>query len=338
MRKYNTKVSKSGRTRKCPARPCPSLKEKLLNLHLLLRVPSFQGWPLEVSFFSAHVHRTWLRYAANAEKQIRSSIRVHLDLGQPVEPETAKDGVSKDRINGRPSQDITTTGGLQGLCFTYAPLKAHVEKSLFMLAEGESVHCSVCRVRIETPAVMVLVCPNPECRDAFHMNCLAKQFVELGSDVSLLPTYGRCPGCEAELSWARLVTELSLRMRGNKEVTQLLKQPRKRKAKPEENIDVIDLDGPDDAYYSDDGDKIGELENDAKAGLCLNAVLDEPLLNQAEHHLDTEDADDVASVTSTSSNKSQIAMTGHPRKPRSESSRLEIVIEDSDWNAAEVLD
>lgn len=48
---------------------------------------------------------------------------------------------------------------------------------------------------------------------------------------SILPVEGRCPKCHGPLRWGDMMTELTLRLRGAKEVDKLLKKQRNAKAK-----------------------------------------------------------------------------------------------------------
>ena len=56
-----TKTNKTGKVSRRPGRPRTSLTDKLSNLHLLLRVPYFSQWPLEVRFFSEDVYKVWAK-------------------------------------------------------------------------------------------------------------------------------------------------------------------------------------------------------------------------------------------------------------------------------------
>lgn len=54
---------------------------------------------------------------------------------------------------------------------------------------------------------------------------------EAGEDI--IPITGVCPRCKGEVVWGDLMKEMSLRIRGPKEIEKLLKKPRKRKARAE---------------------------------------------------------------------------------------------------------
>jgi structure-specific endonuclease subunit SLX1 len=48
---------------------------------------------------------------------------------------------------------------------------------------------------------------------------------------SILPIAGTCPKCHGPVKWGDMMTELTLRLRGAKEVDKLLKKKRQPKAK-----------------------------------------------------------------------------------------------------------
>ncbi|CAF9914147.1 MAG: Slx4p interacting protein [Alectoria fallacina] len=229
IRRIEVRISpKTGRTRKRPARPRTSLKDKLLNLHLLIRVPSFSRWPLQVRFFCDDVYQAWQRWIERVDGSIRGGIKVLLDLKQPEEV------VHDDDLplNIQANREALGKGGIQGLDFGYSKLKDHVEKSIFFLAEDEAQKCVLCAKSLGPQTAMALLCPQEGCRTASHMICLATKFIEEeGTGVGVTPISGRCPGCKEELQWIDLIKELSLRARGEKEVAQMMKKPKERKTK-----------------------------------------------------------------------------------------------------------
>ena len=202
-------------------------------------------------------------------------------------------------------------------------MKAYVEKSLFLLAEGEATKCAVCTKELGTQVTTAVVCPNEGCRTASHMTCLAKKYLgENGSDRPLIPTSGSCPGCNAAFKWIDLVKEMSLRIRGEKEVAQLMRKPREQKTKMPKGKSRL----PSEVVGNSD-------EDDFDEGLLDADIVDEPLLEDEWVYRD-EDDDDLISVTTAASE------SGAPSPIRfgKPDQTLEMFIEDSDWDNAEVLD
>ena len=71
----------------------------------------------------------------------------------------------------------------------------------------------------------------------------------------MVPILGECPACKKQVTWAALMKELSLRLRGGKVVAKLLKPDRKRKKNPEsKKASQASRDGADD----DDDDGLDE--------------------------------------------------------------------------------
>ena len=326
LRETKIRVSaKTGRTRRRPARPRVSLVDKLSNLHLLLRVPSFSPWPLEVRFFCEDVFQVWQRWCARVDDEIRPGIKVILDLKKAAAP-MQDDGPSTSAraASVKWKQSKLGQGGVDGIDVGYRSMKGYVEKSLFLLAEGESIKCAVCAEELGTQVTTAVVCSNEGCRTASHMTCLAQRFLgEDGPDRPVVPTTGSCPRCKAALNWMDLVKEMTLRTRGEKEVEQLMRKPRERKTKVPKGKSTL----PSDLVGNSDDD------DDTDGSLVGADIVDEPLLDDDWVYRD-EDDDDMISVTTAES----ASRAPSPARVEKSDWKLEMVIEDSDWDNAEVLD
>ncbi|MCJ1321784.1 Slx4p interacting protein [Xylographa vitiligo] len=226
-------------------------------------------------------------------------------------------------------------GGIEALDPSYASYKNYLDKSLLMLGDSEPVHCVVCGRHMRTPNIMALVCSHDECRAASHIACLASTFLHQEAQGNLLPVHGSCPSCKSQLQWTRLVTELSLRIRGSKEIVQLEKRSRKRKAKKPNVKTALEFSSM--VEDDTDDDKDGIDQQDADEQLSTRDVVDEPLIDEAEYY-SLSDMDDTISVYSVVSDTTQFSDVRSPAKSSLPVSRLNIVIEDSDWDSAEVLD
>lgn len=74
-------------------------------------------------------------------------------------------------------------------------------------------------------------CYNDDCEGVGHVACWSKHFLRSREpDGDIIPVSGKCPKCHGELVWGDMMKEMTLRMRGQKEVEKLLKKPRKHKA------------------------------------------------------------------------------------------------------------
>lgn len=284
-----------------------SLADRLANLHLLLSAPSFNRWPLEVRFFAEDVFVAWKKRCLDMENDVIGRIKTFLD-----NPTSSAVSGGKDDV-----------GGFDGIDPSYFPIKDHVEKSAFLLAEGEDVKCDVCQ---EPVASMhsALVCPMPGCKSASHMACLGQAFLKHGAREDVVPRSGLCPGCRSELQWVDLVKELSLRTRGEKEIAKLQKK-RRGKAKIKE---AAASPAADESDALDDDDLGSDLGEDLDAEISID-VVDEPRRHEAVE-------DDAASTASGFS--SDLEALRRPARKKRSTRQLEHVVEDSEWEGVEVLE
>lgn len=323
---------KTGRTRKRPARPRTSIKDKISNLHLLLRVPSFSRWPLQVRFFCEDVYRVWQLWNERVAGSVRGGVNVLLDLKLPEEVINDDGLLMSTQAKAKQKREALGKGGIQGLDIGYSELKDHVDKSIFLLAEDEGLKCAVCAKNLGPQTAMALVCPRENCRTASHMTCLATKFVEdEGAGAAVTPVSGRCPGCREELRWIDLIKELSLRVRGEKEVAQMMKKPKERKVKKPMAKEGTASQLEAHTLVKEDGADPNEDLADADMR-ALNAS-DESLPDDWQYQDD--DDDDRMSVMS---GHSALSDGMSPTKRSSTTSKLPAVIEDSDWDDAELLD
>lgn len=330
--------AKTGHTRKRPVRPVTSLEDKLedklSNLHLLLRVPSFSRWPLQVRFFCEDVYQVWQLWSERVDGTIRGGIKVLLDLKQSEENINDGELPLSTQARGKRKREALGKGGIEGLDVGYSELKKHVEKSIFSLAEDKALKCVVCARSLGPKKAVALFCPQEKCRTASHMTCLATKFIENeGAGAAVTPVSGRCPGCEEELQWIDLIKELSLRMRGEKEVAQMLKKPKERKTKmPKIKNGAASQLEAHTAVGEDVADSNRDLIEDMRA---LDAS-DESLPEDWQYQ--DGDDDDMMSLMSDHSALSDGVEAASPNKRSSTAPKLPAVIEDSEWDDAELLD
>ncbi|KAI9723004.1 MAG: hypothetical protein M1812_001453 [Candelaria pacifica] len=347
-----TKSSRTGRTRRKPARPRMSLTDKLSNLHLLLRVHSFARWPLEARFFSEDVYDVWKRWAERVDGQIRDGIKISLDVKPTSSTESELPDKNAVCSQARSKSKIAVgKGGLEGLDLSYGLLKAPVEKGLFMLADGEDINCGVCNTPIGHDAKSALLCPERGCILVSHLTCLSKTFLaQEGVEGAIVPTEGNCPGCNAKQKWVDLVKGRSLRTRGQTEVEKMMKKPKERKTKAvkrKKQVSAILTAEDPEAENDNDNDKddddihqeeVETYEHDETNDLQARDMADVPI-NDDEWYYREDESDDNVSVVSESSGYSVHSAVPSPtRSRRQQGKKLEVVIEDSDWDDALVLD
>ena len=307
-----TKTSpKTGRTRRRPGRPKSSLTDKLSNLHLLLRVPYFSKWPLELRFFSEDVFQFWKTWCQRVDVQIPSGIKIWLD-----EPKQDHDPVSKidfETTGKRRKLDVIGKGGVDGVDPTYNPLRPVLEKGQCLLEVDENLTCRLCKQKVDPRQDLVTGCPHANCQSFHHMTCLSSHFLRVEESSSMIPANGRCPCCKAHLSWAELMKEMTLRFRGEKEVRKIL-NARKRVAAS----GVLQTDAPDD----EESDELDEDHLDDDQLTAADAV--------------DEDGDDATSVSSVESDSFRTS----PRRMTFQTTadtKLATVVEDSDGDVIDLL-
>ena len=290
-----SKTSKTGGMRRRPGRPRTSLTEKLSNLHLLLRAAYFSKWPLEIKFFCEDVFRVWQTWCDRVDGRLPSHIKVQLDLkeGQMSDASPSAQPPTKRR-----KADPIRRGGVEGIDPTYASLQDVLEKGQFVFDQDEQLNCDVCHRPLELNHDLITICPHETCRSTSHVPCLAKKFLP-GRLEDLLPIKGRCPSCHEEFDWVVLMKELSLRVRGDKEVQKVLKKKRLGKVTHEA------------LETEEDDDEAEDSDDELDMITCKEA----------------DDEDDGMSVTSYASETSAVLATSRVVEA---TGRLDAVIEDSD--------
>lgn len=219
-----------------------------------------------------------------------------------------------------------TNSGIYALSVDYTEQKSHVEKSKEIIDFEMEGKCTLCDQDLEHDGGMYTVCTNKDCNNVTHMSCLSKHFLAEETD-DLIPITGTCPSCKSELKWVDVVKELSLRMRGQKELEQLLKVKRARKKKEATTSQAIS-DNSDDEDDAEAADMEEEME-------MLNQFDQAPVGSQVgDGWHDAEEADnmDDSDNASASSNIVESRKAMAPGAIATVTSKT--VIEDSDWDDA----
>ncbi|KAL9080825.1 MAG: hypothetical protein Q9157_000521 [Trypethelium eluteriae] len=316
------------REKRAPAKfkrkpPPRSLSVILSDLHLLLRVKSFERWPLGLRFFADDVYKAWQVLEERVSVPIRDGISINFT---PSKPTRTDHGISlgPDQVQGVGSLDLG-----------YSSMKPLLEKTLVTLATNTVKHnCTKCKEEIQLPKALALVCPRDTCQGVWHLSCLSQELLAPdGSQNSLIPTKGSCPSCNVEMEWSMLMKDLTLRNRGQKEIMRLFKWKSSKKADtqsnenaaikavlesmnvPEEDIDVGD--------EEDDDQPTAEF----KIPPGLAADLEDDWAFRAD-----DDEDGVSSIAS------DLLARQSPRKQKTEEITSQPIVEDSDWGGAEILE
>lgn len=262
-------------------------------------------------------------------------VDVILDLKKPPELPAGEDTPPSTQPKEKRNRRSLAQGGVEGIDVGYNKLAPHLEKSLSLLAHGQTISCAVCDKSIESKTALALICPEQDCRASSHLNCLAQHFLgeELG-ERSVLPTSGRCPRCRSTLRWIDLVKELSLRLCGEVQVARLMKKPKTRTKKAsrgdEDVFSAVEENLIEDANCFDQDQSGSDDEFSTRSTVSEEQVMDDWYYQQ--------DDDDTMSVTSNASGVSSCFDCPSPSKQQGSAPPLGILIEDSEWDDAEVLD
>ena len=287
-------------------------------------------------FFGENAYRAWRGWNERAVGNIRGDIKVSLDLKQPDEFNNDNDLPMSTQAKGKRKREALGKGGIEGLEVGYSDLKNHMEKSIFTLAEGEGISCALCAKKLGPKTAMALVCPQQDCRTATHVACLATKFIEdEGAGTSVTPTCGRCPGCKEEIQWIDLVKELSLRLRGEKELARIMKKPKECKTKVP-RVDVVVAAQPEAPTFEEE-EVVADLDEDP-VGVEMRSLdgSDGSLLDEWQYQC--EDDDDMTSVMSGHSALSGGVEVASPTKCSSSALKLPAMIEDSELDDTEFSD
>lgn len=285
-------------------------------------------------FFAEDVFRAWQRWDALVRYRIRSGIKVNLEKHAGRLPTARQSGSAGVVDSEAPAASVFVPAGIESIDIGYASSKSYIEKCQQLLGPDSAQSCSICRNHVKPSAALLLVCPEEGCRMISHLSCLSSQFLSKeGDQDAIVPTEGYCPSCRTKLQWSTLVMNLSLRLRGQKEIGKLFKKPRPKKTKTMEGSSTV---VPITAGEADDEESDGDAsDDDGTDSLALRSVESHGVEAEAEAQDEwynlQDDIDDLQSVTDEPDGASYKVGISRRYQP-------DVVIEDSDWDDAMVLD
>ncbi|PWI66951.1 hypothetical protein PCL_04457 [Purpureocillium lilacinum] len=215
-----------------PRRPPHSLKSVVSNLHLLTGVPSFARWPLSLHFLAREPHVAWRTWLATSGKPSRPGLRVLTDYEDGPAPPPTRDNAVRDGDTATETEAAAEVSqrGIYSLPLDYKPIKAYVEKANEVVSferEGACVHCGE---ELASGRGLHAMCPNDGCTGMGHLDCWSRHALSGDGDGEVIPDLCKCPSCGGEVRWGDMMKELSLRVRGAKEVDKLLKKKTRKTA------------------------------------------------------------------------------------------------------------
>lgn len=304
--------------------------------------------PLKVQFYAEDVFRVWGAWSERVNGKVRPGIKIHLE--DQVASATTREGSSIGK-NANPDYEGITVLGIEALEVDYKNMKSHLEKSIPLVEAGESMPCAICQVPLKLDETPALVCPGSDCASVTHISCLSQKFLnDEGNTNAVVPVSGDCPSCNNRFEWAPLVKELSLRMRGQKEISKLFKKPRQRKASkgasmappsaqpiaPQSTATGADDDGGDDDFGDGSNDSIDESEEEVPPSPVMQAITKGADLSDVTEDDGFYNIDDFSDVDNVSEGGMD-ASASMPTSYQTPKERLEIVIQDSESDPEELF-
>ncbi|KAK3297403.1 structure-specific endonuclease subunit SLX1 [Chaetomium fimeti] len=217
-------VTRTKRKRGKPRRPAKSMASVASCLHLLLRVPSFARWPLRVHFFNRDAFRAWEKWCSTTAvgEGLMAGLKVVTDFGGE---RRAGDGEEGEQSPSPPPW------GIHALPLDYEPVKEYVAKGQEIFEFERQGRCLVCREEMKAGEGLHALCTHDGCDGVGHVSCWGRHFLKNDEAGSIVPVQGHCPKCKKAVDWGDMMKELTLRVRGHKEVKKLLKRKPKRVTK-----------------------------------------------------------------------------------------------------------
>ncbi|OIW30344.1 hypothetical protein CONLIGDRAFT_632406 [Coniochaeta ligniaria NRRL 30616] len=211
-----------------PRRPRASMTSIMSNLHLLLGVPSFARWPLRLHFFNRDAHTAWEKWCATTKEPMRSGVPILTDFGR--DSSRTATSIANDKESESHAAE-PSPWGVHALPLDYAPIKDYVAKGRDVFSFEREGDCVICNEHMPPDEGLYGLCSNNGCEGVGHLSCWSRHMLSEQEDESIIPVGGRCPKCHGPVKWGDMMTELTLRLRGAKDVDKLLKKKRKAKAK-----------------------------------------------------------------------------------------------------------
>ena len=121
--------------------------------------------------------------------------------------------------------------GVHALPLDYTPMKEYVAKGHNVFSFEREGDCVICGDHLAPNGGLHVICSNDGCEAVGHLDCWSRHMLQGQDEETLLPMTGSCPKCGGEVRWEDMMKELTLRVRGQKDVEKLLKTKKRTKAK-----------------------------------------------------------------------------------------------------------
>ncbi|GKZ19661.1 slx4p interacting protein [Aspergillus brasiliensis] len=290
-----------------------SLKAHLEDLHLFLRSTYFSKWPLKLRFFNKDVYQLWTSWCDRVDALLPDHIRTILDGDCP-----------KEHL---PRAEEPRVRSVEHVKVDYSHISDYVEKSHFLLDDPSDLRCNICQAKVVLSEELAVVCPQASCYCISHLVCLSFKFLEHAEEPDqLVPIDGNCPLCDTVIQWSTMMQELSLRTRGQNESRLILRKAKRGRGKAAgSNLQTSAPDGV-----------VSAVENPGSQVACAESAS-----VGVSDCLDMDHHDDVSLDENWTES---LDLDPYPDEPLDrpkvhnvESSRVEIIIDDSDCEEMEEL-
>jgi structure-specific endonuclease subunit SLX1 len=178
-----------------------------------------------VHFFNRDAFAAWEKWCGTASEGVRETLAVVTDFG------IGEKGMEVEEVEGDGEKEEEVPWGTHALPLDYEPIKEYVAKGQDIFEFERQGSCIVCREDMQVGEGLQAVCSNSGCDGVGHLSCWSWHFNRHADGDDIVPVQGECPKCKGSVTWGEMMKELTLRVRGPKEVEKLLKRKRKRAAK-----------------------------------------------------------------------------------------------------------
>jgi structure-specific endonuclease subunit SLX1 len=142
--------------------------------------------------------------------------------------EATKTAVDIDEAETKPEP-----WGIHALPLDYAAIKEYIAKGQSIFKFEREGNCAFCGERQAPGKGLYAVCANDGCEGVGHLSCWSEHILskeKQGADGAILPVHGQCPKCGGDVRWGDMMKELTLRIRGQKDIEKLFRKERRAKA------------------------------------------------------------------------------------------------------------
>ncbi|KAL2863328.1 structure-specific endonuclease subunit SLX1 [Aspergillus lucknowensis] len=222
----------------------------------------------------------------------------------PRHMKTILDGNCVD-ASAPPEESELRVGSIKNIRSDYSHMQCYLEKTMFLLDGLGDLRCRICDIELKKQDLIV-VCPHMGCNCAGHLLCSSTRYMDTTNDGdALTPLAGKCPACAQTIQWHLMMRELSIRTRGGNTLHHMMKKKERK-------------------------NQIALKEGRGTTGITQEAKTAAGGASDDDDQ-DTDSLDEYWDRVLDS--ESEAETNGHLRSD-SKASRMEIVIEDSDFEDA----